>query len=116
MSPVEPGELLERRTAARSATSAALRDRVLEARERQVRRWGRSDVSNGKVTLTRLLEAGAVSRGVLDRLRQNAERLGLSARGFTRCLRVARTIADIEGSRSVEEPHLIEALCYREAV
>ena len=46
-------------------------------------------------------------------LSQVAERFGLSARGYHRVLRVARTIADLDGSREVRRPHVAEAVSYR---
>jgi magnesium chelatase family protein len=42
-----------------------------------------------------------------------AERFGLSARGYHRVLRVARTIADLDGSQDVRAPHVAEAIGYR---
>jgi magnesium chelatase family protein len=45
-----------------------------------------------------------------------AERFGLSARGYHRVLRVARTIADLDGSADVRLPHIAEAVSYRVAV
>jgi magnesium chelatase family protein len=45
-----------------------------------------------------------------------AERFGLSARGYHRILRVARTIADLDGAADVRRPHVAEAVSYRLAV
>lgn len=42
-----------------------------------------------------------------------AERMGLSARGYHRVLRVARTIADLDASPSVRKPHVAEAISFR---
>jgi len=46
-------------------------------------------------------------------LREASERLSLSARGFHRVLKLARTIADLDGAHTVSRPHLAEALSYR---
>lgn len=48
-----------------------------------------------------------------DLLLKAADRFGLSARGYHRVLRVARTIADLEGSETIHRPHVAEALSYR---
>jgi magnesium chelatase family protein len=61
-----------------------------------------------------LLEAVAApdaeGRALLLRV---AERFGLTARGYHRVLRVARTIADLAGSKDVRQPHVAEAISYR---
>ncbi len=50
-------------------------------------------------------------RALLERA---IDQLGLSVRGYHRVLRVSRTIADLAGSESIESPHLVEALGYRQ--
>ena len=110
--PVDPGDLLGRDPAKPGAGSAELASRVRAARAAQAVRWG-GPVTNSQVSLQDMLGRGAVAPEALEMLRQAAERLGLSARGFARSLRVARTIADLEGSPTVETGHLAEALQYR---
>jgi len=56
---------------------------------------------------------GAVDADARSLLQTAAERLGLSARGYHRVLKVARTIADLEMSVSIGSPHIAEALRYR---
>ena len=99
-------------------TSAMVAARVAAARGRQLARF------KGKVNLTvnadmegSLLEQVAApdaeGRALLARV---AERFGLSARGYHRVLRVARTIADLDASDQVRLPHIAEAVSYRIAV
>ena len=91
-------------------SSAAIRERVVAARARQVTR---DDVLNARLDgrrLRRRVRAKGPARGLVDHA---LTKLSLSARGFDRFLRVARTIADLSGSETVEAEHFAEALQFR---
>ena len=93
--------------------SAAIRERVEHARRRQRTRYGTDTACNARAP-GRWLDAHAgVDADARSLLESAAERLHLSARAFHRVLRVARTIADLEGSAGVASVHLAEALGYR---
>jgi magnesium chelatase family protein len=98
-----------------SEGSAAIRARVETARARQHKRFRKmAGVSCNAFASGRWLDAnGDVDADARSLLQTAAERLGLSARGYHRVLKVARTIADLEQSTSIAAPHIAEALRYR---
>jgi magnesium chelatase family protein len=89
--------------------SSAVRLRVVAARERQLARQGSL---NSQLRPMRLREFAPLGTGrrLLERW---AEERGLTARGFHRAWRVARTAADLDGEEVITERHLLEALGYR---
>ena len=94
--------------------SAAARHRVAEARERQKARLGRGAVHlNARMTPRQLAPHCALPPAGRELLARAAARLGLSARGHDRVLKVARTIADLGGAEAMKAEHLAEALAYR---
>jgi magnesium chelatase family protein len=96
-------------------SSAEVRGRVVAARARQRHRFSGTDGvgSNAELGPGALRRQGRVAPEV-DRLLAGAvDRWGLSARGYHRVLRVARTIADLEGTAAVEARHAAEALQHR---
>ena len=90
--------------------SAQVRERVVAARSRQIARQGCLNALLKPGRLRREAELDAEPRRALERW---AEQQGLSARGFHRAWRVARTAADLESLDRIEERHVLEALGYR---
>lgn len=98
--------------------SAAVRERVLAARERQARRFAGSprttcNADMGPAEVRRFCEVEATAEPLLKAATQ---RLQLSARAFHRVLKLARTIADLAGAETIGAPHVAEALQYRPRV
>jgi len=96
-------------------SSAAVRRRVERARASQWKRFANArGISCNAYASGRWLDAHtAVHRGARSLLQTAAERLSLSARGYHRVLKVARTIADLEDSNEIAPGHIGEALRYR---
>jgi magnesium chelatase family protein len=107
------GEELDGRSSGES--SAAIRARVERSRAVQRRRFAQltSVECNARAPARTLLIAGAVDADARKLLTSAMESLQLSARGYHRVLRVARTIADLEDEARVGETHVSEAIRYR---
>ena len=111
ISPVEYGELTGKRE---NESSEAIRSRVLAAHRRQQERYQKAGIQFNSQLTTRVIQnlcpLGTEETGIME---QAFESLRLSARGYYRIIRVARTIADLEGSKEIRTPHLLEAVGYR---
>ena len=91
-----------------------IRQRVINARERQRERFASEGIfSNAAITprlIRRYCRIDAESETMLERTMM---RLGLSARAYDRILKVSRTIADLENSADIQSAHVAEAVHYR---
>lgn len=100
-------------------SSDAVARRVASARRMQLERYGHAGeaIRTNSQASGELLQRVAMPEGVArDLLEQSVAKLNLSMRGLTRVLRVARTIADLEGVQQVDKPHIAEALSYRQVI
>ena len=104
LSQMQPGE-----------PSSVIRERVIAARKIQEERFKpyKGIHSNAMMTERMLHEFAEPDAASLDMLRMAMERLKLSARAYSRILKVARTIADLAGSEKVQSQHIAEAIGYR---
>ena len=95
--------------------SSAIRERVIRARRIQEERFKpfKGIYCNAQMTERMLHQFAEPDAASLDLLRMAMERLKLSARAYSRILKVARTIADLAGSEKVEAMHIAEAIGYR---
>ena len=95
--------------------SAAIRERVIKARDIQTARYKdfKGIHCNAQMTERMLHQFAEPDASSMDMLRMAMERLKLSARAYSRILKVARTIADLDGSEQVQLPHIAEAVGYR---
>jgi magnesium chelatase family protein len=99
-----PAEALRQQIA---PASVAVRERVVIARERQLHRLaGQPEVCNAQLTSRQIRELGRITPSALRLLGELYDRHTLSARGHTRILRVARTVADLDGSDVVGSEHV----------
>ncbi|MBP5218058.1 MAG: ATP-binding protein [Bacteroidales bacterium] len=111
LSPVDPSKLIGR---TKGEPSGKVAERVLRARKVQERRFvdegifTNAEMNNRQLERFCVLDAACCE--VLERL---IERLGLSARAYSRILKVARTIADLAGSEDIRPEFLMEAAGYR---
>lgn len=107
---LSPRELVE---LPRGEGTREVKERVIRARERQRARWGEGSVTNGNVGLSRLRESCRLDDEAKRFMYLAAEKLSLTARSFDRCLRVARSIADLAERDAVTVSDLAEAVQYR---
>jgi len=94
--------------------SARIRERAIRARETQLERFkGTSLYCNAQMSTRHVRQHGTIDAAGERLLETAIARLGLSARAHDRVLKVARTIADLDGASQIQTRHLAEAVQYR---
>jgi magnesium chelatase family protein len=110
--PAVPPDILGE--AAPGESSAAVRARVVDARARQQLRYEGTGVrANASLSPALMARHCRLDRAGLRLLGASVQKLGLSARGYDRIRKVARTIADLAGAGDIEADHVAEALQFR---
>jgi magnesium chelatase family protein len=110
--PVSYDELSDKRPA---ESSEAIRERVIKAREIQSKRFNNHEGihANAQMSSKLIREHCEIDKAGQNLLKRAMEKMELSARAYDRILKVARTIADLEGSQAIQSFHLAEAIQYR---
>lgn len=93
--------------------SRSIRNRVLKARRLQQTRYQDPMIVNANLTNQQLKRNTYLTDPAKELLDRAATQLGISARAYMRIIKVSRTIADLEDSKTIEIPHITEALQYR---
>ncbi len=110
--PSVPFENLRNR--AEAEPSSEIKKRVDAARQRQHKRFGdKGSLCNARMGPAEMRKFCALNEDCAGLMKQAFDTLGLTARSYDRILRVARTIADLEGSEDIETQHIAEAIQYR---
>ena len=111
VTPVDVEDMSAERTGDASAT---IRERVVRARERQEERFEDGDEHcNAQMGAQAVQRHCELDEAGMNLLQTATDRLGLSARGYTRILKVARTIADLGAAADIRPDHVSEAIQYR---
>ena len=114
MMPVKREDLFGEAGAAPQTNSRQMQEQVEQARQIQGKRYaGTSYRANGMLDESGIRRFCSLDGGCLRMMQQAFERMGLTMRGYHKVLKLARTIADLEGKEQITEMHLAEALMYR---
>ena len=99
-------------------SSTEVKKRVVKARALQTERYKKlkNIRTNSDLSAKAITEIISLSEKVKETLELAAKKLDLSPRAFHRTIKVARTIADLEGAENIEETHILEAVSFRKKV
>ena len=111
---VDRVKFFELRSESNEETSEEIKKRVEIAREIQRKRFaGTSTFANAKMNAKQIKEFCKIDKNSEELLEDAFKKFSMSARGYTRILKVARTIADLDGKENINSDHIAEAISYR---
>ena len=106
--------LTEKRNRAENTETKQARARITQARNRQKQRFDSQPIrTNAEMSSRTIEETITLADDVRDILKESSAKLVLSPRSYHRLIKVARTIADLDDSKDIAVPHILEALQYR---
>jgi len=109
-------KLTELQKGQKGTSSAEMRERIAVARNRQKERFHEDKILfNGQLSAGNIEKHCKMTREAEETLKSLYQKMNLSARGYHRILKVARTIADLEDQDRIATEHVMEAICYRRA-
>ena len=101
------------RRRAEAEPSASVKSRVDAARKIQQKRFASGSVCNARMNTEQMRKYCALDEASAELMKQAFDAMGLTARSYDRILKVARTVADLDGSEYIEPQHIAEAIQYR---
>ncbi len=111
---VAPVEFADLSSGEKEESSASIRQRVQAARDIQNKRFDGTGITcNARITPEMLHDACPMTDTAEKMLGNMFDKLGLSARAYEKILKVARTVADMDGSEIIDKPHIAQAVQYR---
>lgn len=110
VSKIDHDKLTEKASVSESAPALA---RVVDARKKQRQRFGTEGRVNGEMSARDLVQTINLAKEIKDLLNDSAKAFNMSARSYHKTIKVARTIADLEGQEEISKKHILEALSYR---